>query len=394
MIDIKASSLPHFATATEMRSNQATLMPKKAPLTLAEIENLFIEKLNEKIVFSKREIQKLFKRYDSDNSGFLSVTELQTLIHCFLNAIDRQRVAELVQHYDVDNDGLISIVEFTSFLLSRQSADKKEWLTIDHLQQNKGENKSDKENPASDEGTNNGEIGGRENTTNPQSLGYRSRVFLQMMKSILMRLAREARLEHKPHSGVGDSLTVTGSAYTEQTARAIIFKSFQPFVNRGTGTLVDLTNFTRVLGKFVYPGAIPLRDDVARFLFTMCCSSPEDSVTHDTHARTAAIADPDILIDIIFEKDSDRTNKWGFRQPVQASSSTGRPDVAVGPPIKNPGTLPIQISEVPYKFVTRRSHTALAAPSDFDVRFVVREGEREGEMLYIDIFFVILKFII
>ena len=79
------------------------------------------------------DITRIFKRFDKDNSGYLDVDELAAAMHLYLNGVDRARVQELVSYYDVDGDGTISLEEFISFLISRSSENKDEWITIDNL---------------------------------------------------------------------------------------------------------------------------------------------------------------------------------------------------------------------------------------------------------------------
>ena len=100
---------------------------------LVEIENLFVEKLEEKIKLTERDIQRAFKRFDTDGSGFLSANELCRAISIFIPGVPLNQVQELVQRYDVDGDGQISIDEFTQLLMSRSSPNKEDWLTVDYL---------------------------------------------------------------------------------------------------------------------------------------------------------------------------------------------------------------------------------------------------------------------
>ena len=102
-------------------------------MSLREIEDLFVKKLCEKCNLVERDIARVFRKFDKDNSGYLSVGELADAIHLFLNGVERNQVQELVSHYDVDGDGSISLEEFTSFLISRSSPNPNDWLTVDTL---------------------------------------------------------------------------------------------------------------------------------------------------------------------------------------------------------------------------------------------------------------------
>ena len=71
-------------------------------MNLAQLENLFVQKLTEKYKLTKRDIKRAFAKFDTDGSGYLSVSELTTAVHLFLNGVPKEEVAELVKRYDVD----------------------------------------------------------------------------------------------------------------------------------------------------------------------------------------------------------------------------------------------------------------------------------------------------
>ena len=131
-----------------------------------------------------------------------------------------------------------------------------------------------------------------------------------------------------------------------------------PVVSVETGrSPADEAAFARVLSKFTYPGSPPARKDVIKFVFDLCKGKQ-------------ALADPDSLVDMIFDKGGFRLNQWGFTQEVAAATDTGRPAVGRGPFIRREGDLPAKISDVPYRVNTPQSRTALAAPSDFNPQLV------------------------
>lgn len=66
-----------------------------------------------------------------------------------MNGIDQNNVNELVKHYDIDGDGVISIAEFSQMLMSRNSVDKSEWITVDYLTSGKSNKVNNKDDTAS-----------------------------------------------------------------------------------------------------------------------------------------------------------------------------------------------------------------------------------------------------
>lgn len=66
-------------------------MARRPPpsMTIADIENLFVEKLTEKYQLTEGDLHRAFKKYDLDGSGFLDLTELSTAIQHFIPGIQR-----------------------------------------------------------------------------------------------------------------------------------------------------------------------------------------------------------------------------------------------------------------------------------------------------------------
>ena len=85
-------------------------------------------------------------------------------------------------------------------------------------------------------------------------------------------------------------------------------------------------------------------------------------------------ADPDILIDIIFDKGGHVINKFGFIQEVKPVTYSGRPQTGPGPIFKKPGDMPLKLYEVPMNFVTKHCRNAIASPSNFDVRMIEKSA--------------------
>lgn len=295
---------------------------KPSGLSLAEIETKFVEKFTEKYKLTERDIQRAFKRFDADGSGFLDTAELTSAISLFLNGVERSRVAELVQRYDVDGDGRISLDEFTSFLISRASPNRDEWLTVDRIEQ-RGQRGADalpatgrdRQRREEADGEDDDEASEVADESHPPE--YRAKVFLQNMKALLLRRATELKKDGK--IALLDRLSQHANPLAESTARAIVAKAFAPHLTAGSSsTRVDLAAFTRVLAKFVYPGSPVPRGDVAALLFTKCGGRSAGAGAHRAGGAGGAVgADPDRLIDLVFDQGGSRVNKWGFVQPVQ-----------------------------------------------------------------------------
>lgn len=58
-------------------------------MTLADVENLFVQKLSEKHQLTERDLGRAFKKYDIDGSGFLDLSELTTAVHNFVPGIKK-----------------------------------------------------------------------------------------------------------------------------------------------------------------------------------------------------------------------------------------------------------------------------------------------------------------
>jgi hypothetical protein len=191
-----SSKIKKLALARSAETNKGKKLNSK--LSLVAIEELFIEKLSEKYKITERDIQRAFKRFDKDNSGYLDKIELAHAIHLFLNGVSMDQVQELVSHYDVDGDGVISLAEFTQFLISRNSANKHDWLTVDHLASKDGPS-DDRSSHTNDDISVTSSIGNNisSSTNNPQTLKYKSQIFLSNLKAMMMKRAMELRLEGK-----------------------------------------------------------------------------------------------------------------------------------------------------------------------------------------------------
>ena len=71
-------------------ANKGRMARRPPPaMTIADVENLFVEKLTEKYLLTESDLHRAFKKYDLDGSGFLDLTELSTAIQHFIPGIQR-----------------------------------------------------------------------------------------------------------------------------------------------------------------------------------------------------------------------------------------------------------------------------------------------------------------
>ena len=371
--------------------SQATPLSK-----LVEIETLFVQKLSEKFKLTERDIQRAFKRFDTDGSGFLSTNELCRAIGVFIPGVPVHQVSELAQRYDVDGDGQISLDEFTQLLMSRSSPNRDDWLTIDYLtsQQQRSHDDTlydDSQYDAQyddDEEEQENRLNRTRDTAysdehEPPSAEYKAKIFMQNVRAMLSRRAMDIRSSNKLPTST--RLGQHTSSLIESIARDILARAFQPYCTRlagrsgaggggggGGGVLrVDFEGFSNVMKKFVFPGAPAVTNDTLMSLFLSCGS------TNGSTSRATTSIDPDILADMIFDKGGDKINKFGFVSSVAPAAHTGRPDVKSGPLVQKMTFQATQeitrkLSDIPHRFMTRRCRTALSVPSNFDLSLVER----------------------
>jgi WD40 repeat protein len=332
-------------------------------MTVGQLENLFVQKLTEKYQLTARDMQRAFKRFDLDGSGLLTVTELTRAVHYFLNGIDASLIQQLVKRYDVDGDGEISLEEFCAFLLSRNAINKDEWLTVDHLTTDTRGNsrgklaereEEDDVRPATREFLYIDELDGT-------TMEYHARLFLHNVKSSLLKITHELRTEGK--FSFQDRCGQHFNELAESKARVMLYKAFLPYTQGKKSTNVDYSSFKRVLNKFVSPGCAPPNEALIRFLFGACaCAEPNR-------------ADPDLLVDMMFDKRSHEINKFGFTDVTKAVTDTGRPENGRGPFNRQAVDPPMNISDIPFRFITKKCKTSLATPTNFNLSLLRRSSQ-------------------
>jgi hypothetical protein len=209
-------------------------------MSLAKLENLFIEKLTEKYRLTERDLKRAFVKYDIDGSGFLSTDELTNAIHLYLNGVKKEHVAELVRRYDVDHDGTISIEEFCQFLISRNAVAKDEWLSVN--------DKSSKSTPLkNNSNTINNEVESDsesvEGDKETKDVSYRAKIYLQNLKGVLMKQTLELR---KSRNLTKSERLSNTTQLVEGVSRNIVKSAFASYLNTFAGKSgAEYTSFKR-----------------------------------------------------------------------------------------------------------------------------------------------------
>jgi WD40 repeat protein len=285
---------------------------------------------------------------------------LATAIGGFVIGVDSTLIDELVEKYDIDNDGNINIEEFSKFILSRYSVNKDDYLTIEDLHKssfNSASNNSIFSNIES-------RAASREaNEETPHAVEYAAKLYLTNLKAILLKKVSDIKASGKiPRSEV---LKAKSTEFTEDLVRRIVAKEFQPYLQGKSTTFVDFITFKRVMHKFVYPGSKPATDKVLLFLFQACSDDNNPDV-----------CDPDLVLDLLFDKGGHKVNQYGFIQPIAAATDTGRPSVKEGPivPPKATDQFTMKISDIPFRYNTKHCRTALAVPSNFTIPSIHRSA--------------------
>ncbi len=215
-------------------------------MTLQDVETLFLEKFQEKFKLTSRDINRAFKHYDFDNSGYLDKDELAAAIGAFVVGVDSTLIDELVEKYDVDNDGNINIEEFSKFILSRYSVNKDDYLTIDDLCKSSTNSASNKSIFRGIESR----AAARETVEeSPHDVEYAAKLYLTNLKAILLKKVSDIKASGKiPRSEV---LKFKSTDFTVDLVRRIVSKEFQPYLQGKAMTFVDFITFKRVMHKFV-----------------------------------------------------------------------------------------------------------------------------------------------
>ena len=268
--------------------------------TLIDLESLFIEKLQEKYKLNKKDLKRVFSRFDTDNNGLLDLQELTKGVQMFLNGVKESQVKKLVEKYDINGDGKISYDEFLQLLTSRGAIDEYDDISITDASSSRNSDRSShmdanldrskaikyKNQPnlnnylrnkdydvATDDDGNDGNNVDDDffesnqqvdvedirpqlprpkakamvakdadmisvassrlsdlNVDNPKDFEYRVKIFLDSLKTHLVKQATQLRMS----GGVDDSLArMKASEFHESTARMMVTKAFQKYTGGG-----------------------------------------------------------------------------------------------------------------------------------------------------------------
>jgi len=268
--------------------------------TLIDLESLFIEKLQEKYKLNKKDLKRVFSRFDTDNNGLLDLQELTKGVQMFLNGVKESQVKKLVEKYDINGDGKISYDEFLQLLTSRGAIDEYDDISITDASSSRNSDRSShmdvnfdrskaskyKNQPnlnnylrnkdydvATDDDGNDGDNVDDDffesnqqvdvedirpqlprpkakamvakdadmisvassrlsdlNIDNPKDFEYRVKIFLDSLKTHLVKQATQLRMS----GGVDDSLArMKASEFHESTARMMVTKAFQKYTGGG-----------------------------------------------------------------------------------------------------------------------------------------------------------------
>lgn len=222
-------------------------------MKLHELESLFITKLSEKYSLTKPVLKKVFHKFDRDGSGYLSVTELSQAIASFINGVDMTLIQELVRHYDVDQDGTINLDEFCHFLLSKDGTNPTTWLTTN----TSNERPSSRSSSRSNQEPQNISTSTQRNLTKQQQqrqqeeeeastqhrIEHQAKLFLQGMKSILMKNILENRESGKIPKR--ERLSQKTSQLILTQSKALLQKLFAPYETSSNSQGIPLNGFKR-----------------------------------------------------------------------------------------------------------------------------------------------------
>ena len=69
----------------------------------------------------KEELQKVFKRFDADGDGKISITELDNVLRTLGSGVPPEELRRVMDDLDTDHDGFINLSEFADFCRSGTS---------------------------------------------------------------------------------------------------------------------------------------------------------------------------------------------------------------------------------------------------------------------------------
>eukprot|EP01038_Epipyxis_sp_PR26KG_P015669 gene15669-21194_t len=331
--------------------------------SLVELENLFIEKLQEKYKLNARDLKRAFSRFDIDGNGLLDLDELVTGFQLFLNGVKREKIAELISQYDINKDGKISYEELLQFLTLRNAIQPDSDYNVNAKSSARGRNRGYvKEKSNNNNGSNlydnyseqsinesdysykdsqsyvnsdllqdyypaknpmkqsnvrsfnedqpddtlseyqSSEVPSNIDITNPKELEYRAKIFLQNLKAFLIKKANDMRLAGK----LKYPMTMRIAELHEKVARDIILKAFQNHMstievsNRRSETIQGLV--INDFARLLRSYTFPGASKIRSETIKFLfelCSISDDGETF-VNQQEEPIATSNILVDLIF----------------------------------------------------------------------------------------------
>jgi calcium-dependent protein kinase len=85
-------------------------------ISFGEFRKVMAKQFNKK--YTRTEIKTAFCYFDKDNSGFISVKELDEALLCLGKSYSKEELENIIKKIDYDSNGMISIDEFTNLLNS------------------------------------------------------------------------------------------------------------------------------------------------------------------------------------------------------------------------------------------------------------------------------------
>lgn len=408
-------------------------------MNISKLEDLFIEKLSEKYKLTERGLKNVFAKLDTSKDGLLDIDELFVFIKNLLNGIKIEDVKKLVQTYDVNGDGSISFEEFFDMVTNRKipatsrvkAIPREDTTNLEYGSENgsfastplKGgrrrdvvsawdEDESEYDDasaPSMQGGKGNGEydrsgLSSARSTTSTsthvslsdrQAIESRAALFLRNLRTFLMKEATRMRDTGKVN--ITQRLGMHSSQLIETIARALLQRHFKPYTLiegrasaanmpcKFTDFCVARSDFSRVLRSFVIPGTAAPQTIIIDFLFSLCCSETAAPIG-DQLASASLFAErvfptpkPQTTVAPPAEFNAMDTIRNGAkvdRHPLSEEHlAVRRAEVGRGP-LKNKDTcLPLAISDLPLKFVSRKSRTSLLASSTIDAVSLNRSSQ-------------------
>jgi hypothetical protein len=374
-------------------------------MDIRKLDELFIEKLSEKYKLNERGLKQVLNKYDLSKDGLLDLDELSVLMKSLLNGFRVEDVENLVSRYDINGDGKLSFEELLHLVNNKET--RADTSSTGHHDENVDRNRSRKQDaweasseisssaPLSSRGFGHGvdddvqseaaSVSTRSHASTQLShisandqygIESRASLYLKNLRTLLLKRASQLRDEGKVN--VQQRLSMHSKELMESIAKALLAKAFRPYAfiegrPQRSDFCVSRGDFARVMRTFIFPGVPAPQTIVIDYLFLVCCSpstatnteklaSPTVFAGHvfPTPAPLATVAAPDTGVIV---KDGRKVDRH------EMSDSTlvpRRPDVGRGPVTNKDSCLPLAITDLPLKFISRKSRTSLVASTTLD----------------------------